>query len=161
MNAKVQDAFASAIGLRSRMVDRIQEVEPWRRKVVESVGLLLVLGIIYSVYLKALWSIPVCRVVELDAAYLLVLLKFLMLTGWPFALLAFLDDSWRSKDAGRIFLAAFLTANAYWMHKYHHSFCQYSFAFEIFPYVFSALVGHAIGAAVHLNKEHEDLEPIS
>ena len=85
-----------------------------------------------------------------------MLLQFLVLTGWTCALLAFLDDTWRSKDAGGIFLAAFLATNAYWMHKYHHSFCPYSFAFEIFPYVFSASVGHAIGAATHLNRERED-----
>ena len=113
---------------------------------LESVSLALVLVIIYSVYLKALWSIPVCRDVVLDFSYLLVLLKFLALTGWPFALLAFLDDTWTSKDAGRVFFVAFVSTNWFWMHHYHHAFCPYAFAFEIFPYVFSAVVGHAIGA---------------
>ncbi len=146
MNLRIQPAFGAAIGLRARIAERIQNIEPLQRKVLESLGLLLILGIIYSVYLQELWSIPVCREVALDFAYLMVLLKFLVLTGWPFVLLACLDDTWSSKDAGRVFLAAFLATNAYWMHKYHHSFCPYSFAFEIFPYVFSASVGHAIGA---------------
>ncbi len=128
------------------MAERLQSLEALRRKVLESVVLFLVLATIYSVYLKALWSIPACRYIDLDFAYLLVLLKFLALTGWPFALVAFLDNTWSSKDAGRVFLAAFITTNAFWMHHYHHSFCPFSFAFEIFPYVFSAVVGHALGA---------------
>ena len=146
MNIKSHFDFETATGLRGRITERIQSIEPLRRKALESLGLLMILGIIYSVYLRELWSVPVCRDVALDFSYLLVLLKFLVLTGWPFALMAFLDETWSSKDAGRVFLAAFITTNAFWMHKYHHRFCPFSFAFEIFPYVFSASVAHAIGA---------------
>jgi hypothetical protein len=146
MNMKNQFAFETAKGLRARMVERIQNLEPFKRIALESVGLLLILGTVYSFYLRALWSVPTCREVVINLGYSLVLLKFLAFTGWPFALVAFLDETWSSQNAGRVFLTAFITTNTFWMHKYHHQFCPFSFAFEIFPYVFSAAVGHAIGA---------------
>lgn len=150
MNINIQSAFGAAIGLRARIVGRLQNVDPLRRKLLQSAAMLVVLGTIYSVYLQALWSIPECRVIVLNLAYLLVLLKFVALTGWPFALMAFLDETWSSKDAGLVFLAAFISTNTFWMHKYHHAFCPYAFAFEIFPYVFSATVGQAIGSRSHM-----------
>jgi hypothetical protein len=107
--------------------------------------LFVILGTIYSFYLQKLWSVPACADVVIDVSYGLVLLKFIVLTGWPFALLPFLDETWTSKDAGRVFLVAFVTTNVFWMHKYHHNFCPFSFAFEVFPYVFSAIVGNATG----------------
>jgi hypothetical protein len=146
MNAKIQSAFETATDLRARIADRLQSMDPLPRKTFESLALFVILGTIYSVYLQALWSIPICRNVSLDFAYVLVLLKFLVLTGWPFALMALLDETWASNDAGRVFLATFITTNAFWMHKYSHTFCPFSFAFEIFPYIFSAMVAHAIGS---------------
>jgi hypothetical protein len=146
MSNKIQSVFEAAIGLRTRIADRIQGVEPLPRKALESLGLFLVLATIYSFYLKELWSVPTCQEITFDFGYLLRIVKFLFLTGWPFALLALLDDTWSSKDAGRVFLASFIATNAFWMHHYHHMFCPFSFAFVIFPYVFGAMVGNAIGS---------------
>jgi hypothetical protein len=122
MNLKIQSAFETATRLRVRMAGRIQGIEPLRRKILESLCMLLILGTIYSAYLRPFWSAPVCIVVNFNFASLLVLLKFSAVAGWPFALMAFLDETWSSKDAGRVFLAAFPATNALWMHKYHRFF---------------------------------------
>lgn len=121
-------------------------MDPLPRKAMESAILFVVLGTVYSIYLKSLWSVPACDYIQLDLSLVPVLLKFLLCTGWPFMLLAILDETWTSKDAGHVFLAIFTVTNLFWMHWYHHTFCPFSFATQMFPYVFGASVGHAIGA---------------
>ena len=141
----IHSVFATMIGLRARIAKRIERIEPLRRKLGEYAVLFAVLVTVYSFPLQKLWSVPACADVVIDISFGLVLLEFLVFTGWPFALLPLLDETWNSKDAGRVFLVAFITTNAFWMHKYHHNFCPFSFAFEVFPYVFAAIVGNAFG----------------
>ncbi len=145
MNIMIQSAFQTTLAQRALIAQRLWCIEAFPRKAMESAALFVVMGMIYSVYLKALWSIPACTEVELNLSLVPILLKFLVFTGWPFALMAWLDETWTSKDAGRVFLVVFSTANLFWMHRYHHAFCPFSFATEMFPYVFGASVAHTIG----------------
>ena len=78
-----------------------------------------------------------------------LILKFLFFTSWPFALVAFLDSEWSSKDAGYLFLAAYLGTNVLWYHKTHCLPCIFAASIRIVPYCFCALVAHGLGAWRH------------
>jgi hypothetical protein len=80
---------------------------------------------------------------------LMVVLKFLAITAWPFTIMAAYDRTWRSKDAGNVFLAAYLAANALFFQKTQCGFCVFAAAIQIIPYAFGALVAHGLGAWLH------------
>jgi hypothetical protein len=81
-----------------------------------------------------------------------MMLKFFVFTGWPFAVLAFFDSTWRSKDAGNVFLASYITTNVFWYFKTGCGFCIFAAWFRIVPYILCAWLAHGLGALRHRQK---------
>ena len=135
----------------ARVADKLASIGLPPKKAAEYLAMFVVLTVIYYCYFvrdaKAN-SCPVDETITLSQLGLLTL-KFLAFTGWPFALMAVCDAEWRSKDAGNVFLAAYLFTNVLWYHKTHCAFCIFAASFRIIPYVFCALVAHSLGALRH------------
>ena len=74
-----------------------------------------------------------------------VMLKFFLFTGWPFLFMSFYDSTWRSKDAGNMFLLSWIATNVLWYHKTGCAFCVFTASFRIIPYAFCAWVAHGVG----------------
>ncbi|HEX7652025.1 MAG TPA: hypothetical protein VF607_00875 [Verrucomicrobiae bacterium] len=121
------------------------------KKAAQYLALFLVLMVIYFFHFVNAAQAATCNVDETITAGQagLAFLKFFALTGWPFAVLAFGDAGWTSRDAGNVFLAAYFFTNVIWYLKSGCAFCIYAAAFKIIPYVFCAWVAHSIGAARH------------
>jgi hypothetical protein len=118
------------------------------RKALEYLALFAMLSVIYYCYFVQGAKANACPPdAELTLSEIgLSALKLFLFTGWPFALLAACDPAWRSKDAGNVFLAAYITTNVFWYHKTGCGFCIFAASFRIIPYVFCALVAHSLGA---------------
>src|SRR5215469_16993465 len=90
-----------------------------RKKALEYLGMFAVLTVIYYCYFvrdaKVNASSPIIEIAPGQIIPLMV--RFLVLTGWPFTLMAFFDSTWRSKDAGNVFLYAWLATNLLWYYK--------------------------------------------
>jgi hypothetical protein len=77
-------------------------------------------------------------------------LKFMVVEGWPFAVVAFFCKSWRSADAARVALAAFVAAEILWCHRLGLNYCPAGLVLCA-PLLASAAIGHALGAWRHRN----------
>jgi len=119
-----------------------------RKKALEYVGLFAVLTAIYYCYFVRGAAANACSPdTEITLTQLGVLmLKFFVFTGWPFAILAFFDSTWRSKDAGNVFLASYVTTNVLWYFKTGCGFCIFAAWFRIVPYILCAWLAHGLGA---------------
>lgn len=143
---KIQSSIETLRTLRARIGEKIESVSEVRRKLCEYLILFITLAIIYSCYLKPSSAGAACTEVAVNLALVLDMAKFICLTGWPFALIAYLDPTWRNKDAANVFLVAYIATNAFWIHKSGCPVCTLSLPFKLFPYVLSALIGHRIGS---------------
>jgi len=85
----------------------------------------------------------------------LIFLKYFLYTAWPFVIVAVLDPTWRSKDAGNVFLAAYIAANVVWYRHTGCGFCMFAAAFRVIPCVFCALIAHSLGAWRHRSRVEE------
>lgn len=136
----------------ARLSEKIESLGLPRKKALEYAGMFVALTVIYYCYYLRDWKQNTCRpettVVTIPELGVLML-KFLAFTAWPFALMAGFDSTWRSKDAGNVFLAAYVAGNVWFYHRTHCGFCIFAAAFRIIPYVFCAWLAHGIGAWVH------------
>jgi hypothetical protein len=151
MNNDYNHAEGIAKILPGQLAAKLAAIGVSPKKAVEYVAMFTVLTVIYYCYFvhdaKAN-ACPADETITLSQLGILTL-KFIALAGWPFALMAALDAGWRSKDAGNVFLAAYLATNVLWYHKTHCAFCIFAASFRIIPYVFCALVAHSLGALRH------------
>ena len=85
----------------------------------------------------------------------LIFLKYFLYTAWPFGLVAAFDATWRSKDAGNVFLAAYIAANVVWYHHTGCGFCVLGASFRIIPFVFCAMIAHGLGNWRHRSRLEE------
>lgn len=118
-----------------------------RKRALEYLGMFAVLTVIYYCYfVRDAGANAVSPVMEIEPGQLIpLMLKFLVFTSWPFTLMAFFDCSWRSKDAGNVFLLSWLATNVLWYHQTGCAFCIFSASFHILPYVVCACVAHGFG----------------
>jgi len=122
-------------------------LESCDRKLVESAALALVLFVIYFSYIRSLLDAPSNPApLVLTGA---VVLKFLLFTGWPFAVLGFYDKDWSSRDAGRVALLAFGLAIGILCHSRGLHFCAFAAASLFFPLLLTAAVSHGIASLRH------------
>jgi hypothetical protein len=137
--------------LRARFAEKIESIGVPRKKALEYLALFVVLGTIYYCDLTRDWknSRACPDQVIMFSELPVIMLKFLAFTAWPFALVAGLDPTWRSKDAGNVFLAAYVAANVLWFHKTGCGFCVFAASFRIIPFVFCAMIAHGLGAWRH------------
>jgi hypothetical protein len=127
------------------------------KKAWEYLALFVVLGTIY--YCDLTWarnnSLSCPDQVILFSELPLIFIKYFLYTAWPFALVAAFDPAWRSKDAGNVFLAAYVAANALWFHHTGCGFCVFAAAFRVIPFVFCAMIAHSLGAWRHRSRLKE------
>jgi hypothetical protein len=141
----------------SGFYERIASLPASRRKALEYVGLFAVLTAIYY------WSFVrgvTTNVGSTDAEITLsqagvLMLKFFVFTGWPFAVLAFFDSTWRGRDAGNAFLASYIATNALWYFKTGCGVCIFSIWFRIIPYILCACLAHGVGALRYWSQREE------
>ena len=111
----------------------------------EGAGLFVVLAVVYAIYLQGLVD-AADAVVRPDLTRLLA--KFCLISGVPFAVLAFADRDWESEHAAPIALLAWGAAFWYFSQKYGAG-CPTEFSLFFIPLVISALAAHTIGALRH------------
>lgn len=135
----------------ARLADKCVSIGVSPKKAAEYLGGFLMLTAIYYFYFVRDARENVCPPDEtITFAQLGVLmLKFFICTSWPFVLVAFLDSEWSGKDAGNLFLAAYLFTNFLWYLKTGCAPCIFAASFRIIPYVFCAMMAHALGTARH------------
>jgi hypothetical protein len=134
--------------LRASLAEKFESLGEFQKKAFEHPLLFLALAVVYSFYLKSSLCPTGPRAVIIDLNLLLPVLKFLLITGWPCAVLASLDTTWEGKHSAFVSLSAYTVANAFWLHKYGVGFCPYSYIFGLVGYTFSAGIGHGIGWAL-------------
>jgi hypothetical protein len=141
----------------SRLFEKLASLPASRKKALEYVGLFVVLTAIYYCYFVRGASANACGTdTEITLTQLGVLmLKFFVFTGWPFAVLAFFDSTWRSRDAGNVFLASYITTNVFWYFKTGCGFCIFAAWFRIVPYILCAWLAHGLGAVRHRRRRQE------
>jgi hypothetical protein len=118
-----------------------------RKKALEYLGMFVLLTVVYYCYFVRDAQVNASSpVIKIEPGQLIPLMvRFLVLTSWPFTLMAFFDSTWRSKDAGNVFLYAWLATNVLWYHKTGCAFCIFAAAFHIIPYLLCACVAHGFG----------------
>jgi len=112
------------------------------RTIVQSAALFVVLVGVYGVYLHgAVSGMAVQSEWQLDEL-MWPLVKYCLISGDPFALLASLDPGWKSEHAAPVALVAWVVVFQYISHR--TPTCPKTFAFLFVPLVFSALAAHTI-----------------
>jgi hypothetical protein len=134
-----------------RLADKLLPFGVSPKKAVEYLCLFVVLTVIYYCYFVRDAQANMCPVDDTVtfARLGVLILKFFVFTSWPFVLAAAFDSEWTGKDAGNLFLAAYLFTNVLWYHKTHCAFCIFAASFRIIPYVFCAMIAHGLGTLRH------------
>jgi hypothetical protein len=152
MIARLHSGVVTLRTIQAWLTEKIEFLGPFWKRAIEYTAMFTALWIIYSSRIKGSNR---CIAITFDFAFTLQVVKFFLLTGWPFALVACLDTTWRDKDAARVFLAAYIATNVFWIHAGRCGFCPYSAPFLMFPYILSALAGHRIGSWRHAARIEE------
>jgi hypothetical protein len=143
--------FSSAGGLPktfpARLAEKMTSIGVSPKKALEYLTLFVVLGIIYYCDLNRGYQQGTCNA-ERDIHFSdlpLIFLKYFLYTAWPFAIVAAFDPTWRSQDAGNVFLAAYIGANVVWFHHTGCGFCILAVSFRTVPLAFGGLIAHRLG----------------
>lgn len=142
----------------ARVAEKIESLGVSPKKALEYVALFVVLGTIYYCDLTRGYKEGTCSTEDRVIYFFdlpLIFLKHFLYTAWPFALMAFFDRTWRSQDAGNVFLAAYIGANVVWYHHTGCGFCILAASFRTIPFVFCALIAHGLGAWRHRSRLEE------
>jgi hypothetical protein len=115
------------------------------RSIVECVALFVVLTIIYALYMRGV--VDAARA-PIPPDLLRPLLLFCLISGAPFAALAFVDRDWHSELAAPVALTAWAVVFGYFSHTYGQ-LCPTECALLFLPLMLSALAAHAIGGRRH------------
>lgn len=136
----------AAGGPQKTFLARIKMSMP-RKRALEYAGMFVLLTVIYYCYFvrdaAVNASSPVVDVAP--GQFIPLMVRFLVLTSWPFTLMAFFDSTWRIKDAGNVFLWSWIATNVLWYHRTGCAFCIFSAVFRIIPYLLCASVAHGFG----------------
>ena len=79
----------------------------------------------------------------------MILLQYFLLTSWPFELVAAYDSTWTTKDAGNVFLAAYIAGNAVWFLHTGCGICIFAASFRAIPFLLGGMIAHSLGAWRH------------
>jgi hypothetical protein len=146
----VQDAggFAEtgALGFIKDRLATFDENHPTMRRVLQYGGLFVTLMIIYAIYLQGIIEGMIengpDEIMPGDLVWALV--KFCLISGAPFAVVAYADREWERENVAPVALAAWVAVFGYCARKYGVA-CPAAFALFFLPLVFSAIVAHKIG----------------
>jgi hypothetical protein len=157
MNTDVPDSGELPNTFPARLVEKMESIGVSPKKALEYLAMFVVLGVVYYCYLIHGWkqnaSNPDQIITLSDVPG--ILLKYFVVTAWPFALVAGLDPTWRSKDAGNVLLAAYVAAYVFWYHQTGCGFCLLAASFRTTPFILSALIAHSLGAWRHRSRLEE------
>jgi hypothetical protein len=145
------------IGFPTRFAEKIESMGIPRRKAIEYAALFVVLGVVYYCDLLRDYKQAACTPVRMITPYTLfmIYLECFLYTAWPFAIMAGFDGTWRSKDAGNVFLAGYIAANVLWYRHTDCGFCMITGAFRVIPLALGALTAHGIGARLNRLRNRE------
>lgn len=157
MNSDLYAAGEAPKTFLSGLYEKLASLPASRKKALEYMSLFAVLTSIYYCYFVRGASANACPAdtVITPPQLGVLMLKFFVFTGWPFAVLAFFDSTWRSRDAGNVFLASYITTNALWYFKTGCGFCIYAAWFRIVPYILCAWLAHGLGALRYRSDREE------
>ena len=144
--------------LPARLVAKIESLGVSPKKAMAYLAMFVVLGTIYYCDLMRGYQQSACNTTERVVYFSdlpLIFLKYFLYTAWPFAIVAALDPTWRSKDAGNVFLAAYIGANVVWFHHTGCGFCILAASCRILPLAFGALIAHKLGCWRHRSRLEE------
>ena len=79
----------------------------------------------------------------------MIFLQYFLLTSWPFGLVAAYDSTWTTKDAGNVFLAAYIAGNAVWFLHTGCGICIFAASFRAIPFLIGGMIAHSLGAWRH------------
>jgi hypothetical protein len=148
----------SQTGASPRLADRLASIGVSPKKAVEYLAMFLVLGTIYYCDLTRGYKASACNTEPVIIQFSdlpLIFLKYFLYTAWPFALVALIDSNWTSKDAGNVFLAAYIGANMVWFHHTGCGFCIFAASFRTIPFLLGAMIAHRLGAWRHRGRGEE------
>ena len=140
--------------LESSVATRLDELsESFLPKILPSLLLFIVLFATYQYYMGWLFGAMVDSatgkssepIVKDSMLQFPALLKFFLITGWPFAVLAFVFKDWNSTDAARVAFPTFAAVSAIELHHYGLNQCPRVLVLSV-PFLATAAIGHAIGA---------------
>jgi len=141
--------------LESRIGERIDKVRDAWPKLVLGLLLFTVMFFTYRHYIYGLLRLMVQPATgnnePIDVNSWLtfpVLLKFFLINGWPFALLAFFDKDWSSANAAKVAFPAFAIASANAIHHFGLHQCPRILVLSA-PFLAVAAISHALGAWRH------------
>ena len=142
----------------ARLADKIASLGVSPKKALEYLALFVGLGTLYYWDLTRGYQQGTCSTTE-RVIYVsdlpLIFLRYFLYTAWPFAIVAACDSTWTAKDAGNVFLAAYVAANVVWYRHTGCGFCILSASFRTIPLVFGALIAHRLGAWRHRSRLEE------
>lgn len=141
----------------ARLAEKIESFGVSPKKALEFLALFVALGTIYYCDLNRGYQQAACAP-ERDIYFSdlpLIFLKYFLCTAWPFALVAAFDPTWRSQDAGNVFLAAYIGANVVWFQHTGCGFCILAASFRTIPLVLGAMLAHKLGNWLHRSKMAE------
>ena len=138
----------------ARLAGKIESFGVSPKKALEYAALFVVLGSLYYYDLNRGYQQNACAP-ERDIYFSdlpLIFLKYFICTAWPFAIVAAYDPTWRNKDAGNVFLAAYIGANVVWFHHTGCGFCILAASVRTIPLAFGALIAHRLGNWRHRSR---------
>jgi hypothetical protein len=119
-----------------------------KKKALEFLGMFALLTVIYYCYfVRDARLNAISPIMEVTPGQFIVLmLKFFLFTAWPFLFMSYFDSTWRSKDAGNVFLLSWIVTNVLWYQQTGCAFCIFAASFKVVPYVLCAWIAHGLGA---------------
>ena len=111
-----------------------------RRKIFLSIGVFLFLLLVYASFLFKFYAGPA---VPEPFANLGLFLKPCLIAAFPFAVLAYADNTWTSHDAAPVCAGGWVAACALLVSK--HPMCALGLGFAFLPFVATTLVAHGVG----------------
>jgi hypothetical protein len=117
------------------------------KKALEYLVMFMVLGITVYLDLERGYrenKCPMNRSINIPEIPL-IFLKYFIFTSWPFGLMAACDSTWKEKDAGNVFIAAYIAATVVWFHHTGCGLCIWAAFLRTVPFLIGGIVAHRIG----------------
>ncbi len=123
--------------------------ESGNRKTLQYLALFCFLVVIYAIYLAM--HLRVIHAGNEPDSLFGPLAKLCLISGLPFAVLAYADKDWCSNDAGPVCLGAWIAACVGL--SFQCKVCALGVATVFFPFIFSALLAHGFGTLCRFAKD--------
>jgi hypothetical protein len=133
--------------VKNQFLQKLEDLGMTAQKAFVYLGFFLVLWMLYASYFKATLDAAVYQHEHGELPFTLSLwnvLKFTIVEGWPFAVVAFFYRSWNSADAARVAFVAFVAAEILWCNRLGLNYCPLGLVLML-PLLAAAAIGHVLG----------------